>query len=163
MLTQERLKELLDYDPDAGIFTRRIAMNGHRAGETCGTVHFEGYIAIKVDGRSYMAHRLAWLYVEGRWPRREIDHVNRSRSDNRWCNLREATRGENQQNRSVRRDSKSGYPGVTWDRAAKKWRARISRGGKQFFLGHFDDPLQAAGAYRDAKSALHTFNPQVPS
>ena len=161
-LSHERLLELLTYDPMGGRFYRRKARPGRTAGEVAGCLHQDGYIAVKVDGRSYMAHRLAWFYVTGKWPPVEIDHVNRDRSDNRWCNLREATRSQNQQNLSRRKDNPSGYPGVTFDTAARRWRARISVGGKQHFLGHFDDLALAASAYRSAKQSLHAFNPQVP-
>jgi len=134
-ITQNRLRELVKYDPKTGVFTRVLAVPGKRAGSTCGCRHFEGYTAIKLDGKSYMAHRLAFLYVTG----------------------------ENQQNKTVRKDNKSGFAGVTWDAQASCWRARISVQGRQYFLGHFDVSEVAAAAYRDAKAAKHSFNPQVPS
>lgn len=162
-LSHERLIHLLTYDPETGVFARRVATRGHRAGEACGwRDEAEGYARVKVDGVSYAAHRLAWLYVTGAWPKDEIDHVDLDGFNNRWRNLRPATRGQNQQNRRLRKDNRSGFAGVTFDEQAGKWRARISVGGRQIFLGHFDEVAPAASAYRDAKSRLHTFNPQVP-
>ncbi len=87
-LTQERLKEVLSYNPETGIFTRNP---GIRGGEKVGT-NSHGYVSIMVDGYLYQAHRLAWLYMEGYMPEQEIDHISRKRDDNRWCNLRVVNR-----------------------------------------------------------------------
>lgn len=160
-LDNNRLKELVNYDPISGVFTLAMSRPGHRIGQICGARDPQGYVRIKLDGRSYAAHRLAWLYVTGRWPDDEVDHENRNGMDNRWSNLRAATRGQNQQNRAIRKDNKSGFPGVTLCPVTKRWRARISKDRKQYFLGLFDDPAQAALAYRTAKQSLHTFHPQV--
>ncbi len=103
MLTAERLRELLTYDPETGHF-RWVFTKGCRAGgQIAGTVRRDGYLCIAVDGRKHKAHRLAWFYMHGRWPHPEIDHINRSKLDNRLCNLREATRVENNANRGVSR------------------------------------------------------------
>jgi HNH endonuclease len=110
-LTQERLKELLSYDPATGIFawkTRRNQLSG--IGQQAGTIHARGYRKIIIDGRSYWASRLAWLYMTGRWPKSEIDHKNRIRLDDRFSNLREATPQQNSFNR-VRKNT-TGVPNV---------------------------------------------------
>ena len=93
MLTQEALKQALTYNPTTGEFTK----NGY---SKCGTVSSKGYISIYVLGERHYAHRLAWLYMTGKWPTDEIDHKNRKRKDNRWVNLREVTRVQNNHNKS---------------------------------------------------------------
>src|SRR5687768_4110898 len=123
MLTAERLRELLDYDPDTGVFrwkTRPVraeylrtdrAWNSRFAGRPAGTL-VKGYVCILIYRRSYRAHRLAWLYVHGEWPRNELDHEHGNRADNRIEKLRSATRGQNMQNRKPNSNNTSGYPGV---------------------------------------------------
>src|SRR5690606_34614864 len=102
MLTQQRLKELLYYDPETGIFTRLVGRSGPRAraGDVAGSDNGKGYIRIYVDGRPYKAHRLAWFYMHGEWPE-EIDHRNGERADNRLSNLRPVTRQQNNLNQSI--------------------------------------------------------------
>ena len=136
MLTQERLKHLLDYDPETGVFTRRVrTSNRIMVGQIAGTVHSKGYLCIDIDGRKYFAHRLAWLYVHGRWPKQQIDHINGNRSDNRLCNLREASHAENQHNRRRKnKNNTSGVPGVFWNTNRRKWEARICVDGKMIRL-----------------------------
>lgn len=99
-LTAERVRELLHYEPATGIFTRRIrTSNRTKVGAIVGADNGKGYLQISVDWRLYSAARLAWLYMTGEWPKEEIDHINRVRSDNRFSNLREATRSSNNCNR----------------------------------------------------------------
>jgi hypothetical protein len=99
MLTQAELKKYLRYYPDSGIFTCPCPA---RWDKLLGTPNKLGYVYIMVRGRMYAAHRLAWLYVHGEFPKDEIDHINRIRGDNRICNLREATHKENCRNRDNR-------------------------------------------------------------
>src|SRR5690606_33911522 len=107
-LTQARLKQLLDYDPTTGIFTRRVSRGGMKKGSVAGFTSVKGYTVIGVDGKLYSAHRLAWLYVYGVMPR-EIDHRNRVKTDNSILNLREASRAMNNQNKVVgQKNSRSG-------------------------------------------------------
>lgn len=159
-LTQERLKELLDYDPGTGVFRRLISRGNARAGNVTGCMRSDGYLNIKLDGKNYYAHRLAWLYVYGRWPKGQIDHINGVRDANGIKNLRVAkNHAEQAQNQKLHSANTSGFPGVTWHNRDENWQARIRCSGERYFLGCFDTPEEAAEAYRKAKARLHTFNP----
>ena len=148
-LTAERLRSLLIYDPATGIFTRRVSRQGFHAGTQAGVIHkASGYVYIGVDRKRYRAHRLAWLYMTGEWPV-EIDHDNTIRSDNRWSNLREATRSQNNANAQRRADNTSGHKGVSWVARVNRWRAYITSHGRQCHLGYFRDYRGAIDA-RDA-------------
>ena len=154
MITQKRLKELLSYDPDTGMFVwvvgRVGASKGAKAGGLC-----RGYVSVGVDGRKYFAHRLAWLYQKGSWPVEEIDHINHTRSDNRWCNLREVSSSENSRNISKPSDNTSGVVGVSWTRRLgkrnDKWESHIRNNGRRVFIGYFDDFFEAVAARRSAE------------
>lgn len=158
MITAERVRELFIYDPDTGVFTRRIATgrrNCHRAGEIAGTRQNHGYIVISADHRRYVAHRLAWLYVYGVWPVGDLDHINGIKDDNRITNLREATRKENMQNVRKHKHNTSGHKGVAWHSQRNKWRAYIFVDYQQKHLGLFDTKLAAAAAREQAEIAMH--------
>lgn len=155
MLTQERLKELLSYDPETGLFTW-LSQHGARVrtGSVAGSRTVKRYIRIGVDGALYMAHRLAWLYTYGVWPPQEIDHRDGVRWNNVLSNLRLATPSQNSQNqRGAHRDGTSGFLGVS--RAGKKWKGQITYGGENVYLGRFDTAEQAHAAYLAAKAAQH--------
>lgn len=146
-LTCERLREILSYDPDTGIFTWKVAVSKVKAGAVAGCNDGQGYLRIKIDGRNYKSHRLAWLYMTGEWPKEQVDHVNGSRGDNRFENLREAAHAENLWNSGKRVDNTSGFKGVFFDTQARKWRALIGIKGKQKSLGRFTSPEAAHAAY----------------
>jgi hypothetical protein len=156
VLTQERIKELLDYDPDTGIFkwkiskARSIKVNNIAGGAEQGKYH-----RIRIDGKNYVAHRLAWLYVYGKWPDEYIDHINCIKNDNRIKNLREATNSQNQTNVLLRSNNTSGYKGVIWNKQNKKWQAYISVNYSKTHLGYFDNIEDAASAYKKAANVLH--------
>jgi hypothetical protein len=156
-LTVERLRELLHYDQETGIFTH---ISGNFAGKRAGSRHPRGYVWIKIGRWSYAAHRLAWVYVNGRWPNHEIDHRNGVRDANWIDNLRESSVGQNNQNTALYKNNKSGSIGVTWSKAAGRWRARIDVDGKQTHLGVFESKSDAAAAYLKAKAELHRFQPR---
>lgn len=158
-LTAERLRELVHYDPVTGIFTSRINCGKVRVGDASGKINRDGYRQIQVDGRLYSAHRLAWLYVHGRWPTPMVDHESRDKDDNRIANLREVTKSQNQQNIGPQSNNKSGYKGVREEKRTGRWRAQIRIDGVQHHLGTFATPELASAAYAAAAARLHTHNP----
>ena len=160
-ITQERLKELLSYDPDTGLFFwRKIKGGWGKPGKPAGGTNGEGYRQIGIDRRYYFAHRLAWLYVHGVFPSNCIDHINGDRADNRIANLRAVTVHENNFNVKVIRAA-SGFKGVYLDkRTKKKWRAVIKVNGHTTTLGRFDEPEDAHEAYLSAKRILHVIDSQ---
>lgn len=159
-VTADWIKNVLDYDPETGVFTWK-ARFGKRGvpGRKAGTIDFCGYLVITINKKRHKGHRLAWLVMTGAWPAIAIDHINGDRTDNRFINLREANWSENQHNRRLQRNNKSGYHGVAWDSHASKWRASIRANGLARNLGGFDTPQDAHAAYLRAKAALHPFNP----
>ncbi len=160
-ITQERLREVLHYDPDTGQFTWLKCLSSRGpVGTAAGHVSAaSGYRQITIDGSKYYAHRLAWLYMTGKWPSPECDHRNGVRDNNRWTNLREATKAQSAQNRRVRSDNKSGHAGVAWVPLSSRWRAKITVKGKRTHLGHFDLIEDAIAAYAKAKAEMHPFQP----
>lgn len=153
-LAAERLRELLHYDPDTGVFTWRINRGLRRIkGNAAGHLHYLGYRTIRIDGQMYPASHLAWLYMKGEWPPadRQIDHENRKRADNRWANIRLATPGQNQANaiRVIRKLPRGVYP------HGPNFRAQLRKAGKLFNLGTFRKLEDAAEAYRRAAVIHH--------
>lgn len=156
-LTAERLKDILQYDRDSGVFTWLIAMKGTHKGSVAGSTNrVTGYLSVCIGDSRYYQHRLAWLYEHGGWPDGQIDHINGDKSDNRINNLRDVTSSENQQNkRAAASNSASGYLGVIFNKQCGKWQARITVVGKQYHIGLFDDPKDAYEAYVLAKRERH--------
>ena len=145
MITQERLREILGYNPDEGKFRWKISpARNTPAGFETSCRDTCGYIRIRVDGKMYPAHRLAILYTDGYLPENEIDHINRIRTDNRRVNLREASRQCQNRNCGMRKDNTSGVKGVLWHKRAKKWYAHIRVDSRAKYLGSFDSILEAA-------------------
>ncbi len=147
MLTQSRLKELVNYNPQTGVFTwrisRRITSCKINVGDVAGFLTPDGYVYFSVDGRRYAAHRLAWLYMTGSWPSKLIDHEDLDRSNNIFLNLREATRSQNGQNRRMQSNNTSGYKGVY--PSGKKFLGRIkNNSGKTVYLGTFKTAEEAS-------------------
>ena len=158
-IKHERLIELLEYDQYTGLFSRRISTgrcNRWGAGTSPGYLDNKGYLIISLDGVSYLAHRLAWFYVNGMWPEREIDHINNIKLDNRISNLRDVDRQVNQHNKlSLLKNNRTGLTGVSWSSHAKKWRSRIKLNGIEHYLGYFETKEEAYEAYVKAKSEKH--------
>lgn len=155
MLTQNRLKEILHYDPYTGVFTRRLKQSGVRQKSISGSVTNAGYLVTSVDQKVYKCHRLAWLYMTGKWPDGEIDHINCIRSDNRFENLRVVTRAQNMENqRKAQKSNKSsGVLGVF--KNGSGFAARISHNNSKVYLGTFKTIEEASAAYVAAKRLLH--------
>ncbi len=156
ILTQERIKELLHYDPDTGIFTRIVrTSNCVKPGSEPGYIDTCGYRTIGINGKFGKAHRLAFLYMTGKLPEADVDHINGDRADNRWSNLRDVSRSINVQNqRMAHSNNKSGLLGV--HRHYGKWQAQIKINGKRIYLGTFPTPDETHAAYIDAKRLIHS-------
>lgn len=159
MLTQHRLKELLDYDPLTGIFSWRVNRQGRfaRIGNRAGSIGYQGYVSICVDRRKYRAHQLAYLYVYGHFPSGGLDHKHRVGIDNRIENLRSATQSENGQNTSLFKNNTSGVKGVSWSNANNKWEAYIMLHRKRKYLGRYDSLFDAVCARKTAEIAMHPY------
>lgn len=157
MITQDRLKQLLHYNPDTGIFTRLIATsNNTKVGDIVGSKHHTGYLYAMIDYKTYSIHHLAWLYVYGEFPKLEIDHINGIKNDNKISNLRDVDKTTNMQNEvRARINSSSGLLGVRWRNDRNKWIASIRVNGKVKRLGSFDNKIEAYECYLEAKRLYH--------
>ncbi|EOA3027108.1 HNH endonuclease signature motif containing protein [Yersinia enterocolitica] len=152
MITQPELKHFLHYEPETGLFTwLKKNSNRVKVGDVAGSVSDNGYIHIRLNRHLHKAHRLAWLYVHGKWPRNVIDHINTIRADNRICNQRDVTRTINSSNLSEIFSSASGYTGVTWCKGTEKWRVKIQFNGKHYHIGRYKNIDEAVEAYKKAK------------
>ncbi len=152
-LTQKYLKEILNYNPNTGIFTWKLskALRVNK-GDIAGGIDNHGYGRIGVDGKSYRKHKLIWLYVYGKFPKdgNEVDHINHDKIDNRLVNLREVTRSENQRNRTRQKNNTSGFTGVYFHTTKNKWNAKIRNSGKNIHLGYFEKIKDAIKARKKA-------------
>jgi len=181
MVSVEFLRECFDYDPETGVLRWKqrplshfenergwAVFNARFPGSIVSGFEQEGYVRVEVRDnkkkKRVWAHHIAWALTTGEWPKNYLDHRNGVRSDNRLCNLREATRGENGQNLKTRIDNTSGATGVTWCKQANAWHAqlglkRIGATRNQIHLGYFDSLDDARAAYLAAKASLHPFQP----
>jgi hypothetical protein len=146
-ITQIRLKELLEYQPETGEFFWKVCRQCVPAGAKAGSLHKQkGYVFIRADLKRYAAHRLAWLYVHGQWPKNDIDHINGIRSDNRISNLRDVTHATNLLNRTAAKGATCRQSGA--------WEAASKRQGVTTYLGRFKTFDQANAAYMSHKSQV---------
>lgn len=150
ILTYERLFELLNYDPDSGLFIRKTGCRGHAAGAIAGCVDRRGYVFIGIDGKLFLAHRLAFLFMTKEWPLSLVDHVDRDKGNNRWVNLRSANKSQNNANSKVQNNNTSGFKGVSWCSTTHRWQAFISIDNKSKRLGRFSSAAEASAAYKNA-------------
>lgn len=151
-LAHDRLQQFLNYDPETGVFTRRIASGTAKAGDVAGAISKSRYLLISIDNEQYLAHRLAWFYMHGFWPPAHTDHINGDPTDNRIANLRLASAAENGRNRGRPRDNTSGVKGVYWSRKRRKWIAQIAIGSRVLNLGGFDNIDAARAARQQAET-----------
>ena len=149
MLTQAELKSYLHYNPETGIFTwLHTRSNRALKGNSAGTISHRGYIHISINGKAYQAHRLAWLYVYGEFPKNDIDHINMVKDDNRIANLRNVSRAENSRNRKISTKNSSGFPGVSFSKIKNRFIAKISIENKLKYLGSAKSAEEAFEYYR---------------
>lgn len=158
--THQRVLELLDYEPETGLFHWKshrtgTAPKGAAAGSLQVNKNGTRYTRICIDGTNLSAHRLAWFYVHGAWPKDQIDHADGNGLNNRIGNLREANSFQNAQNRRIKRTNKSGIKGISWKKSRQKWQAQIECNGIAFHLGSFATKEEAGQAYADAAARLH--------
>ncbi len=154
-LTIERLRECLSYDSNTGVFTWLLSGAGWvRPGDVAGW-ESHGYRRIHIDKKYYYAHRIAWFYIHGEWPKEQIDHIDGDRCNNRIVNLRAATNSENAYNKKMTRRNTSGHKGVYFHKAAKKWTAMIRSKSGHIYLGLYKTKELAHAAYADAAMKYH--------
>jgi len=149
-LTQEELKKILHYDPSTGIFTWLTNRKSNLIGKEAGCINASGYHRIGINYMSHRSHRLAFLYMEGVFPPKHVDHINHITSDNRWENLRHITHIDNCKNQSAPKNNKSGVVGVVWHKASKKWAAQVKVNYKVVHLGLFNDFFDAVCCRKSA-------------
>jgi hypothetical protein len=155
MITQQELKEILNYDKDTGIFTWKIAISNRvYVGKEVSSKRNTGYISIGIKNKDYLVHRLAWLYVYGYLPN-YIDHVNNIRADNRIENLREVTKTQNNQNSAIRKNNTSKVKNVTWHKQCKKWHVSICANNKRMSFGLYNDLELAKLVAEEARVKYH--------
>ncbi|MBT2300419.1 HNH endonuclease [Variovorax paradoxus] len=162
-ITAEEVRARLDYDPETGVFTWKgpIWKHSHLVGQPAGTKTKHGYIQIGGFGRKHrlLAHRLAFIWMNGEWPKGVIDHRDGDGCNNRWGNLREGDTALNAQNRQrAVAGSVSGLLGVSWHQTTGKWVAAIKHAGTSYTIGKYDDKHEAHAAYLQRKRELHAFN-----
>lgn len=156
MITQAKLKAVLRYDSHTGNFLWRMSGKGRgvKEGTKAGRYTQKGYWRITINGETYRAHRLAWLYMTGEWPKDQIDHINGVKDDNRWVNLRPATNSQNHANKPLQSNNTSGYKGVSWDSRQRRWCAYIKKNGIRHHLGYYDTAKDAHSAYAKKSQEL---------
>lgn len=161
-MTQEQawLKNLVHYNPGNGEFTRLAAASNVPAGLAKPRPSVNGYLRMRLDGRLYYLHRLAWLYENGKWPDDSVDHIDGDRTNNAIANLREATYAQNLQNRELKSVAVSGLRGAYFDIKSKRWQSKIRHNYKSISLGYYATAEEAHKAYLEGKRKYHKFNPE---
>jgi hypothetical protein len=154
-----QLKEILEYQPDTGLFYWKTSGKGIKKNRKAGHLSKDGYVDIRIKNSLYPAHRVAWMMVTGSWPNNFVDHINRIRSDNRFVNLREATKAENAQNTDLPSNNTSGYKGVVWHKPNRNWCAQIFINKKHIHLGSFKNLQDAINARAEAEKEFFTHSP----
>ena len=162
-ITQSGLKRILKYNPETGQFTWRVAISNRvKVGDATGVEKSNGYINIRLDRKDWLAHRLAWLYMTGSFPKNDTDHINRVKTDNRFCNLREATRSQNKMNMKACCNNKIGVKGIYRRKSYSKNR-KYRKGfitttmlnGKTIYIGSYATLKEASKAHEDYTKKNH--------
>lgn len=147
-LTAARLREVLHYEPQTGVFHWIVTTSSRRpVGSVAGGPTSTGYARIGVDGVRYRSHRLAWLYMTGEWPSDQVDHKDNDRLNNRWENLRLVDNQMNQGNSGMSRNNTSGVKGVFWSKQRQQWQTKININRRQIHGGYFHNLDDAAASY----------------
>lgn len=155
-LDLENLFYALSYNEHTGEFRWNIRSGKSKPNSLAGSLKTNGYIAIQLFGYMYQAHRLAWFYFYGSWPKNQIDHINGIKNDNRIENLRDVTSFINQHNQTAaHRNSNSGALGVSFDKNSGKWKSQININGKKTHIGLYNSKEEAHNAYISAKIMFH--------
>ncbi|POT55119.1 hypothetical protein C3432_22735 [Citrobacter amalonaticus] len=142
-ISQQKVREYLQYNAETGEFHWKVSSNGRiKIGQVAGCLESSGYIKIRIEGKAYGAHRLAWIFTYGEIGNQLIDHINGDRADNRICNLRPASALENSRNRKDQKNQ-SGARGVYWNQPYGKWQASGFKNGRLISLGYFENKEQA--------------------
>lgn len=148
-VTQDELKSKLIYFPEDGYFIWK------KLGNRAGYIREDGYKFIRLNNKLYREHRLAWLYVYGEMPSKEIDHIDGNPSNNSISNLRLSTSSQNKCNTKLRKDSTSGMKGLHWYKAYKKWQVKLTYNKKTKNLGYFEDFFEACCLIISERNKLH--------
>ena len=155
-ISAERVRELLDYDPETGVITRRVNCGRAKSGSIVNSLQSRGYIRVALDGRYYLAHRVAMLIFYGEWPENLVDHINGIKTDNRIENLRSATLSENSMNRIKGTHNTSGIKGVCYVKSRRKWVGRVAKKfGHYGYIGLFKTKEGAEKAVIKARMRIH--------
>ncbi len=155
IITQKQLKNILDYNPETGLFVWLVSSGSAKAGDLAGSpdINNLGNIRLNYKKKKYAISHLAWLYMYGEFPTNLVDHINGNSQDNRITNLREADYQKNNMNKAIGKNNTSGVMGVAWFKAGNKWKAYISLDGKKIHLGYFHKFSEAVDVRKLAEVA----------
>ena len=160
MITQAMLKAVAIYDPNTGLFTRRVNASKAKAGTVMNHSRKDGYQTISLFGEKQLAHRMAWLYVHGTYPTNDLDHIDGNPTNNSFSNLREATRTENLQNmRHPRKNRSSPVNGVKWSKKRGKYCVQVVVDRKSYWGGYHESLDDAIEVLLELKEKHHPFRP----
>ena len=155
-ITQEKLKEILDYNPDTGLFIWKVnSAKNVKSGHIAGNLKDTGYIRIKINKKMYLAHHLAFLYVYGNFPKDIIDHIDSDRANNKISNLRECSHQQNMKNLRLYSNNSSGHKNVSWVKSRNRWIVQLKVNGKQKYIGSFDNLELADLVAQEARNKYH--------
>lgn len=154
-LSHKHVKECFHYEPSSGKLTWKISKaRCVKIGQEAGWMRSDGYRQVEVDGTKFLVHRLIYFFIEGKFPPKEIDHIDGNKSNNRWNNIRACSRSENMSNAGPRRNNKLGIRGVYYDPKRRRYITRIRKGCTKKYIGSFKTKEEAARAYQEEQSKI---------